>query len=141
MSVATRTLGNVIKKYRKLNGYSTQAFSEKFNISCGLINNIEHDRSDFFKIDLLMSIIKELHIPINEVLPIDDVQANDKVSISNQLEIKSDKSYYLYKNLDAITQLYLNVVHQYEDNENAATIICNVIINNLMSLQDLKLLK
>lgn len=148
MSELTRTLGNIIKKYRKLRGYSTQAFSKKFDISCGLINNIEHDKSDFFKIDLLRDIIKELDIPLDEFKMITDLSI-DKISpnsveseINNILDNGNfEKADCLITYTEAINQSFTNAIHHYEDKQEAAAIISSVILKTLESLQNLRELK
>jgi transcriptional regulator with XRE-family HTH domain len=148
MSELTRSLGDTIKKYRKLKGYSTQALSKKFNISCGLINNIEHNKSDFFKIDLLMNIIKELDIPLDEIkmlvnLSINKISPSSVESEINNMLAKDDfeEANYLNTYAESISQSFTNVIHHYENKQEAAAIISSVILKTLESLQNLKELR
>lgn len=148
MSELNRTLGDIIKKYRKLRGYSTQAFSEKFDISCGLINNIEHDKSDFFKIDLLMNIIKELDIPLDEIrmllkLSINKISPNSVKGEVNNILVEDDfeEVEYLNTYAESIIKSFCNAIHDYENRQEAAAIISAIILKTLESLQNLKELK
>jgi transcriptional regulator with XRE-family HTH domain len=145
MSELTKSLGETIKKYRKLRGYSTQAFSKKFDISCGLINNIEHDKSDFFKIDLLMNIIKELDIPLNEIKTLADQSINEISPNSIESEINNvlveddfEEVDYLNTYAESIIQSFFNAIHHYEDKQEASVIISSIILKTLESLQNLK---
>ncbi|WDC83744.1 helix-turn-helix transcriptional regulator [Caloramator sp. mosi_1] len=65
-----KEFGNMVRKYRKEKGYSTQKLAELLGISVGLLNNIENGKSDVFKLEVLSQIFYQLNIPILEFLNI-----------------------------------------------------------------------
>lgn len=63
-------LGTLIRKKRKTMGYSTSKLSSLANVSVGLINYIEHGKTDAFNIDLLAKLLDILQINPEEYMKI-----------------------------------------------------------------------
>ena len=63
-------LGTLIRKKRKTMGYSTSKLSSLVNVSVGLINYIEHGKTDAFNIDLLAKLLDILQINPEEYMKI-----------------------------------------------------------------------
>ena len=114
-------LGEILKKYRKAYNYSTQQLADTLHVSAGLINNIENAKSDVFKLDLMCSMINELHIPTHEVL-------TSLFTSSN----KSDNYNTLVKEfLDLISFEFIYAISQYEDKEKAVDMLGSWLLSQL----------
>lgn len=57
-------LGNLIRSKRKDCRYSTQELADKLGVSAGLINNIEHAKTDTFNLKLLNDLSNALDIDL-----------------------------------------------------------------------------
>lgn len=89
-------LGETIRKYRNIKGYTIKQLADKLNISIGLLSNIETGKTDSFQLNLLNNFVNELNIPISELrlffkpYSIEELNmtvAKDFSKISSSLEI------------------------------------------------------
>ena len=60
----SKKLGELIKYKRKNCRYSTQELADKLGVSAGLINNIEHAKTDTFNLKLLNDLSNALDIDL-----------------------------------------------------------------------------
>lgn len=60
----SKKLGELIKYKRKDCRYSTQELADKLGVSAGLINNIEHAKTDTFNLKLLNDLSNALDIDL-----------------------------------------------------------------------------
>lgn len=109
-------LGKVLKKYRKQKNFSIADLSEKLGVSTGFISNLETGKSDSFHLDLLIKIIKELDIPLNEIVVLKDFITNNVKTSQDHITIdisaigKSDRE-TISNNIEKLISTYLVVIN------------------------------
>lgn len=140
MSSLNILIGQLIKKYRNLKGYSTQALAEKLSVSPGLINNIENANNDTFKLDILIKLIEELNIPVDEFNSIDKINIiiKDLKGSNKSINIASscgniDNLELLSKSLEVIISSYMNLVCNFKNINEAS----DVVTSHILTLFDL----
>lgn len=138
MPTSNKKLGSTIKKYRTAKNYSTQQLANHLNVSVGFINNLEHGKNNVFKLDLLMHLIKELNIPIQELLPDKSLEINKIHITSNKekLEITLNNKGFdnldvLKKQLHLIINLFLQTIAECNYNSDAIQIISSHLLNQI----------
>lgn len=120
------SFGLIVKKHRKINGYSTKELADILGVSVGLVNNIENSKNDVFKLNLLCSIIEVLQIPIEEVFLERQLYrkvafSNKKNSINLTLTDEGECCNKLTENfIINITKAFLDFITLYEEREKAA---------------------
>lgn len=130
----SNNINELIKTYRKSNKLSTKSLSDKLNKSSGLINNLENGKSDVFNINLLSNIIKELDIPINEVLSSLILDLSDNTS-SSSLPIDEVVS---RKALALIDIELRYILATSKNKELTANLLINYIQNQLSIVKNLR---
>lgn len=141
-------LGTIIKTYRKSKNISTQELAKILNVSVGCLSHIENAKNNVFKLDLLLSIIKELDIPINEILlnnslVIDDLTLSpttDKLELSlKHTDVRHLDM--LTENIKLIINTYLELASECSYDSKTIDIVSNHILDelkyskNLISIQ------
>jgi transcriptional regulator with XRE-family HTH domain len=141
-------LSYTVRKHRKEKELSTHQLAANLHVSSGLINNIENAKNDVFKLDLLVSLLKELNIPAQDIL------SNELVTISNLCSHdKQDKvdlvlSNNKLKNLEHIREYIpiianslLEIISRFEDTSTSTKLVCNYVIKNLDDLKKILSIK
>lgn len=85
MDTTEQKIGKRIKKLRKANGYTQQAFAEKIGLSTNYLSDIERGIS-FPRIDKLVTIINSLQCSANDVFE-DVIDCGYKVKASRLSEM------------------------------------------------------
>ncbi|MTI71427.1 MAG: helix-turn-helix transcriptional regulator [Firmicutes bacterium] len=137
-----KELGENIRKFRKRKNLSTPDFAKKVGVSTGLVNNIEHGRSDVFKLELLFSITKELNVSIVQLLDIDSINIKDLAlleeinkSLKKNLDENNNNLRNLNDNLNKIIKAFILIASKYNCNENALNSITNHLVQELNFIQ------
>jgi transcriptional regulator with XRE-family HTH domain len=148
MITYNQKLGNIIKTYRKSKSISTQELAKTLNVSVGCISHIENAKNNVFKLDLLFNLIKELDIPISEILLDNSLildaltlnQTKDKIEISlKAADVKH--SDLLAENIKLIINAYLEIASECSYDSKTINIVSSHILNELKyskSLIDIK---
>ena len=76
-------LGNLIRTNRKYNKYSTKELADKLQVSSGLINNIEHGKTDSFNLALLNNLSAILEINIIDFISL-NLNNTNSLSFNNK---------------------------------------------------------
>lgn len=85
MQNSNKKIGIIVKNYRKLKNLSTQELAESLDVSVGFVSNLEHDKNDVFKLDLLMKLLNILDIPIADLLPYNHAELKE-ICLNGQLQ-------------------------------------------------------
>ncbi len=83
-----KCIGANVREFRKFRKMKTKELADKLSISEGTIRNIESGSS--VSVPLLMSIIKELDVPINAIIPDYNCTQRGKIADSAAMEIFVD---------------------------------------------------
>lgn len=145
MSINLKTLGSTIKKYRAAKNYSTQELASRLGVSVGFINHLENGKNDAFKLELFISLIKELDIPLSEIVSdktttFDDLNIN---SVSEKLEISLThdgvSNFNVFKSeLEEIITCYIKAVSEYNYNATVIESISKHVIDEINYIKDFK---
>lgn len=115
--------GNMVRKYRKEKGYSTQKLAELLGVSVGLVNNIENGKSDVFKLEVLSQLFKILQIPSKDTLEILFYEQilDDLGYISNSQKdlfknLPYDYQVIITRNFNEILKSYTLIFEKYKHN-------------------------
>lgn len=141
MDEVYKQFGKIVRKYRKQKNYSTQKLAEILNVSTGLINNIENGKNDVFKLDLFVSLIKELEIPsedlgslFNSKLKFSFTQSNPQ-EIILQIKTTSNSSQNLIReSISKIINLYFKVLEEYNYDKRLIELLSNSISQQLETI-------
>jgi len=133
-------LGNLISHHRKQKNYATQQLAQKLNVSVGHISNIENDRGDIFRLELLSRIIHELDIPLNEVVD-SLVDTLDGSHIQNNTNDNMNTEALVDKYMKLLRREFESLVCMFNDPEKAADILGLFLIKELKTIKKLEDLK
>jgi transcriptional regulator with XRE-family HTH domain len=143
-----RSLGIIIKDYRKSKSFTTQELAKKMNLSVGLINNIENGKSDYFKLEILFKLMYILGIPssalFNNILkPEDFLFSLYKQSLKDYKYPKFDfiESPELVFDITKILYQITEFISQFSNKQAALEIVSKHILENLEILNDFKALE
>lgn len=138
-------LGNTVRKYRKANHYSTFDLADKLNISSGLVNNLENAKNDVFKLELLINLINELHIPVEELLQLDEINIrqihikNNETLFIQKTENESEETIeFINHHLNLILKSFLYTALEYSPNKEVIESISSDITTHLKTIRNLK---
>lgn len=135
-------LGQTIRTYRKIKGYSTQELAYKINVSVGLLNNIENGKTDTFQLVLLNKIIDILEIPleglniIDGAPPIPLVQSSENC-ITIKLKSCTELDDLTCKHLKSVIKAYLDTIQCSNFDKSKLPLINDHLINELEFLKAL----
>ncbi len=125
-------IGETIRTFRKQKGYTISQLTNKLDISTGLLSNIENGKTDFFQLNLLNKIIRELDIPLSELqlfykpYPIENL---DITSIENFNQIRPK--------LEIIINAFIKNFSLLAHNEEKMTLITNLLVNQIQIFNQL----
>lgn len=145
MSINLKSLGSTIKKYRAAKNYSTQDLASRLGVSVGFINHLENGKNDTFKLDLFIKLIKELDIPLSEVISEKTVTFNalniNPVSEKLVISLTHDEitNFNILKNeLQEIITCYIKAVCEYNYNPAVIESISKHVIDEINYIKNLK---
>ena len=87
----SKKLGELIKYKRKDCRYSTQELADKLGVSAGLINNIEHAKTDTFNLKLLNDLSTTLDIDLFLMLSKETTNQNNFLNNIDTTELILNK--------------------------------------------------
>ena len=87
----SKKLGELIKYKRKDYKYSTQELANKLGVSAGLINNIEHAKTDTFNLKLLNNLSTTLDIDLFLMLSKETTNQNNFLNNIDTTELILNK--------------------------------------------------
>ena len=87
----SKKLGELIKYKRKDCRYSTQELADKLGVSAGLINNIEHAKTDTFNLKLLNNLSTTLDIDLFLMLSKETTNQNNFLNNIDTTELILNK--------------------------------------------------
>jgi len=125
-------LGETIRNYRKQKGYTISQLTDKLDISTGLLSNIENGKTDFFQLNLLNNIIRELDIPLSELhlftksFPIEDLDINNMKNF-NQIRPK----------LEIIINAFIKNFSSLSHDEDKMILVTNLLVSQIQIFNQL----
>jgi transcriptional regulator with XRE-family HTH domain len=129
-----KNLGNVVKQHRFGKKLSTQELAKILDVSTGLLNNIEHDKTDIFKFELMYKISSVLEIPLLELLLGDSAEL--KRALPNLIDENNFSSLgceveFIRNNISLVIDAYLSTVSTLEYKQDAIKTITEKILLEL----------
>lgn len=145
MSIISLTkLGTTLQTKRKSKNLTTEKLAKKLGVSVGLISNIEHGKTDAFKLDLLINLLNTLDISSIQI-------ASDKVLQINELNLKPsnnnieininnealEQSELIKNELSLINNSFLKILYKYNYNPKTVKLLSKHIIREINFLDDI----
>jgi transcriptional regulator with XRE-family HTH domain len=145
MSNIYERFGSIIRKYRKIQKYSTQEVATTLNISTGLVSNIENAKNDVFKLELLGNFIKLLNIPTDdlfEIFPatVESIKVDSKTNeiIIHMSHYFNANTHLLINSFERILNSLIDISKEFENEAVVYEVLIPHIINQLETLRLIK---
>lgn len=135
-----KKLGPMVKNKRKIKRYSTKEFANILGVSAGLINTIENNKRDVFKLNLLSNIIETLQIKPDEILKENPLYKQlDFSNKNNEIKIVLTEEGLQYKEsfvnfITIISKEFMDFIILYEDKEKISKFTTEYFLQQFNSL-------